>query len=268
MSLITLQTYKTITGTTATTNDVLLETYLIPAVSDAVEGYVGRLLLEDDYIKWVRTGQFGLVTDLQAPVNRVNALWCEGYVISVKNNGDTAISITVTEDDIAITEMGTGLTYVYPFGQYGSNKYSDLISAIGGDLPVDMTIEAGVYDGPCNLLKSETVAISKNGTGNLSGPIDALYGWKPVYNGVQTNVANTNLCISYNGGYKVLPYDLQVAVANMCRDMLQIQLSDGTPKFKSESQGSYSYSLADGIVPSEVLTPYTKTLDGYRMVHY
>ncbi len=268
MSLITLEQYKTITGTSSTDNDVVLEAYLLPAVSDAIESYCRRKFAEDSYITWKQTGQYGGISGLNAPIQALYGVYGIAGVIKLANTNNYPVNVIVGEESLTVADA-VGDRYVFNYDNYGSEKLNDLIDAINtASIGITATLEQDMPNYKCAYLRPYNYSISKNSSVTIDGPSDSIDAECPTWDRIDTHIAHSWVVVSYSGGYTTLPYDLQVSIANMTRDLLNMQLSGTTAKYKSESQGQYSYSLADNVVPSEIITPYIMTLDRYKIVHY
>ena len=75
------------------------------------------------------------------------------------------------------------------------------------------------------------------------------------------------VCLVYSAGYSPLPMDLTVTVANIVRDMLQVEKGKRSTGVESESVSQYRYQLMKGVdFDSIVSTKYARALAQYRRI--
>jgi hypothetical protein len=280
MALITVETYKALTNTTDSSNDALIES-LLESASVEVENYCDRVFAEDTYIEWVNGSVDGYCCDplyfaRQYPVRKILLSGYPDDGLSVTNNSmaDYTFSIsnaTLTITDDSLTEIEYDLSN--GIGSEESFAYADLVDAIIGDYP-DLSIT--VLDGVINnfqFIMPQTYTIKVGDTAKIqcakrhdtSSPINL----NDKVGGIMFSFAIcANWMIAYKAGYSTIPSDLQLIVANMVRDALNVQTGATNANLKSFSITNYSETFGDGVNMRAIVTNYADALAAYKRISF
>jgi len=269
MSLITLETFKTLKNITDTTNDALY-TQLLSIATVQIENWCDRIFSAADYIEWIKTDNCNSVyVTKQYPIIRVKYLGSAYNAIKLTNNDtlDYLLDITnsiLTVNDETLTENTFDLTNVSSstlttLVSSMNAVYTDITAVIDSEASqTSKLLKPAVY----TLLAGDTVDIvgSKVESYNITVKNDGL-----IY-GISSGV------IVYKAGYETIPLDLQLACANIVYDTADVLLNDKTGNYKSESITNYSYTLADGIKLQNIINgyinTYSDTLNYYKKVSF
>jgi len=269
MSLITLETFKTLKNITDTTNDALY-TQLLSIATVQIENWCDRIFSAADYIEWFSTNSCNNVyITKQYPIIRVKYFGSEYNAIKLTNN-DTIdylfdlTDTTLTINDSTLAETSFDLTNV------SSSTLTTLVSSMN----VAYSNITAVIDSEA----TQTSKLLKPGVYNLTvGSTVDIVGSKVEQNNI--TVKNDGVlygvsrgCLVYRAGYETIPLDLQMVVANIVFDTANTIINNITGNYNSESITNYSYSLGDGISLTQVvnnyITNYASTLNYYKKVSF
>ena len=260
MSILTLATYKSLTGTTSAVNDTLINSLIAP-VQDQIEQYTDRKFDAADYFEW-----FPYTSNLfvkQFPINYVKYLGYSAYVAQFDSDD---YNYQITPTGIVVTSSVTFTSTTFLFATYANLTL--LKTAIELALPaITLTIQAGYETMNYRLLKlgtgrqvygAEKYDITTSVDNSESNFVQLQPGIGDAYPIAWGIVNDRPLLLVYNGGYAYadMPSGLQLIMANVIKEIVSSLTAGGsgsnssgsgiTGIYKSESIGDYSYTLADG----------------------
>ena len=269
MSLITLETFKTLKNITDTTNDALY-TQLLSIATVQIENWCDRIFSAADYIEWIDVNSCNQVyITRQYPIIRVKYIGSDHEALKLTNNDTIDYIFDITDTTLTINDETLSET-TYDLSNAANDTLTELVSVMNTSysnitVVIDSTVsqtskllKPGVY----TLIAGDTIDIvgSKVESNNSKVKNDGL-----IY-GISSGV------IVYKAGYETIPLDLQLACANIVYDTADVLLNDKTGNYKSESITNYSYTLADGIKLQNIINgyinTYSDTLNYYKKVSF
>lgn len=236
----------------STDDDRQALTLQIKAATDFVERYCNRHFEEDTYSEVYTALQDGCIVLNNPPCISVDRIcYCNGGYLTLSNTTAYAPSYSTTETSIKIAHVTNGVrsTSELTYAAYKTlGTLATAIQAIGSGWV------ASVQTGKTSYPSSDIVALQ---FGGASASQILLYwedytGWVsgnvlPTRNYFQSYDASTGILdwcfprgirirVDYTGGYEVCPPAISQVIANLVLEK---------NKMKSESLGSYSYTMQD-----------------------
>lgn len=285
--LITIAQYEAIIGAIAKpATRTLINTYLIPAASQAIERFVDRSLSATTYIEWVPIGNTGVFFPEQFPLLTLYSVNKADSAIEVTNNGTSAIVVIVQPTMLQIYNPITNVAVSYLYATYPT--VSSLITQLAIDYPALATTAKVDTSMACTLLRPATIPIQPSTTSCIQGAVVAMTGHiredRIVYGSAFAGNWNTmefpglpldsiqygnvgNICIVYSAGYNPIPMDLIVTTANVVRDMLDVEQGKRATGMKSENVAQYGYTVLDTVDFDNIVgSKYAGALRQYRRI--
>ena len=286
-NLITYRQYCDIVGTpTNTTDAALLQNYLIPAASAAVERFVDRGLGLANYVEWTNSpNNFGVYFPLQFPLVALYNVSRADAAFTVQNTSAAGVVIVVQADQLQVYNPLANTTTTYLYTTY--TTLASLLAKLATDRPDLVTVAAVATSFATTLLRPATIPIAAGSLETVQGAITPMSGRidqdRIVYGGQFATVFTTqdfpgypdappygyagNVCLVYSAGYNPIPSDLVYTVACIIRDMLAIADGDMTTGMKSEKVAQYDYTVLAGVdLDALVYTKYAMALSQYRRI--
>ena len=256
MPIITVNEYKSYTGTTLDAAQTAYVNSLIPVVGNQIETYLDRILDVADYYEWYNYSNNVVLR--QYPVNAIKYLGSKDQVATFDDENYT---YEIKTDGLYVTDSNITTTTV-TFGG-AITTLTDIKTAIELAIPaITMTIGTGYTTMSYKLLKVGTgrdvigavrrdaqtkLTEDENRTLSLT-TYDGFYGWfdydcEPYL----------NLFVVYNAGYSEanIPPAIKMVAVNIIKDVLNIQgLGSGTGLsglYQAENITNFSYQLANGV---------------------
>lgn len=258
--ILTLATYKGLTGTTSTANDTLISNLIAP-VQDQIENFCDRKFDSADYFEW-----FPYTANLfvkQFPINYVKYFGYSAYVAQFDSDD---YNYQITPTGIVVTSSLTFTSTTFLFATY--TNLTLLKTAIEAAIPaITLTIQTGYETMNYRLLKlgtgkqvygAEKFDITTSVDNSESNFVQLQPGIGDAYPIAWGIVNDRPLLLIYNGGYAYadMPKGLQLICANVIKEIVSSLTAGGsgsnssgsgiTGIYRSESIGDYSYTLADG----------------------
>jgi len=262
--LTDLATVKAYMGIKDATKDALIN-LLIPAISQQIEGYCGRVFAEAAYKGKVWSAGGNVLYLPNYPVTQVRRIMqSDKYVMKIQNTSADAVAATV---QIARAEDGTYTMYLNVVG--GANESNSSIDI------------AAVSPNTLTKLRTDILALAKGWAVDIVGGCEGYpatelldFAGEPCLNNSVTTDAHdlyvpwdlmTGLTLEeskgrvkvsagsfpsekyifaeYVGGYDVLPDDLKILATKLTAESVRQSERDLT--LKSEKLGDYSWTAAD-----------------------
>lgn len=283
MSLLTLAQYKSLTGTTATTNDTLISA-LLPAVQSQLETYCDRKFDRSTYYEWLKYN--GEIELDQWPVNNILMI---GTVIETGTWTDTSNTLLLnlqrginSQDGIAglyVTNQYTLATTFYSFATY--TTLATLKTAVEA---AHATLTLAYPTAPTYTYASMSTNLLRDCTGNV---MYGAYAQPSIQYRIEEGTRRTliipanvttyfqalnywleeTLFVAYNYGYDNanVPSGLQLTLSNIIKDMVNITTSSGGGLYKSQTITNYSETTWDTAQINKLITErYTADLEPFR----
>ena len=287
-NLINFATYQSIIGVVTNSDDAALITnFIIPAASQSIERFTSRKLLLNTYIEWItNSNSNGEFFPLEYPLASLFSVSRAAPAFSITNNGTVPVNVVVQQDQLMVYNTLANTQTAYLYATYAT--VGALLAKLATDFPYLATVAAVDTSTATTLLRPATVSLPVGLQGIVEGGITAMTGhvaddrivygsmftggWTtadwPNYPGGNCPMGNAGtICLVYSAGYSPLPMDLTVTVANICRDMWQVEKGRRSTGMKSESVSQYRYDLLPGVsFDSIVSTKYHQALAQYRRI--
>ena len=281
-NLITWAQYCGITGTSLTdSNQTLITTYIIPGVSNAIELYCDRDLVQNTYQEFLTVTE-GNVFPSQFPITKLFAVQSLGTVVSAVNSGTANYTLSVNDAGVDIWDAIAGSGTSYAIGTYPT--LGSLLTQLGIDYPaivfsnvISSSLDLGLILPATYNLSPSTSADIQGAVTTISGRISGHeigivgipgpasfpgFGFDYGY----SNQFGMTICVTYLAGYSPIPSDLQILVARACQDMLgQVNGSGSDPAMQSEKVSQYEYTRRPNLDYNALInTVYAAALMQYK----
>ena len=287
MALLTLAEYKTITGTTSTTNDAFI-TSQIPVIQSALETYLDRKFDRAVNYEWLQYSESMQLE--QWPVNNVLLI---GTVITMATIADTSNTLSFSivsgknvQDGIAgmyVTNQYTLASTFYSFATY--TTLATLKTAVE---TAHATVTITYATNPTYTYASVSTNLLRDSTGlEIYGAYSQLQLQYRIEEGtrrvlsVPKNITSlfqamdywfeNSIFVAYNYGYDTanVPQGLKFIVSSIIIDIISIYdlNSSGVYKgiYSGETLGDYSWTLNPNSTLNALINDkYASALEPYR----
>lgn len=247
--IISLATYKSLTGTTVATDDTWL-TAVIPAVCNLVESYCDRHFDSANYAKWISSG---FAQDLyldEYPIQKVIMIGSQARVATLTWPAANDYAVEVRSDRVTVTDTKT---YGYTSGD---SKFVDnqTLAALKIDIEDDWDVTVSIESGYTTL----NTQLLKTGNGQTwYGAVRTECDYRIQDDSLriirEEDVLSANfysdiwfsnsIYLSWRAGYDYsdMPTGLQLVVSNIVKDLLSLKNLGGKGALKSETITNYQY---------------------------
>jgi hypothetical protein len=257
--LITLSEYQTLTNSTTSTNDTLIET-LLSAATIEIENYCDRKFWEDTYLNWLNNWcYFYELYPKALPIKAVIYYGENTTALSVTNTGTSPYTFNIRDDELTVT---SNLTYtVHNLNTTLTNLVNTLTSAYNVTIVRDTTVTQNAL-----LLEPSNYTILPSAKIDIKGS-KQVEGDSKIIGNIIKCIAGCDI-IGYVAGYTTIPNDLQLVTANIVKDALGVQLGTNKAPYKSETITNYSYTLQDNISWYNIINNYAGQLATYKNIAF